>query len=68
MRLRRRVDQERVRHALRGLPEGMPPSSYGDEIMRLRKVMQRAITELYRGRPDAARRMLSAALAERWWR
>lgn len=68
MRLRRRTDHERVRHTLRGMPEAPIANTYGEEIMRLRRAMNEAVTDLYAGEPDVARRRLSAALAERWWR
>lgn len=63
MRLRRRPPPERVREV-----QASVVGSYGEEIMRLRKAIHAAVSELYAGRPDAAQRMLSAALAERWWR
>lgn len=67
MRWRRRPDPELVRHTLHGTgPE--VANTYGEEIMRLRKAMQRAVSELYADDPDSARRLLSEALAENWWK
>jgi hypothetical protein len=63
---RRRSDRERVRVIQRNLPT--ISGAWAEEIMRLRRAMNAAVTDLYADRPDAARRRLSAALAERWWR
>ena len=63
---RRQSDRERVRVTQRNLPT--LSGIWAEEIMRLRRVMNEALRDLYAGNADQARRRLSAALAERWWR
>lgn len=65
MRLHRQADRDRV--SLSDTPSATVNGRYGAEIIRLRKAMSAAVTKLYEDRPDDAQRLLSAALAERWW-
>jgi hypothetical protein len=61
-----RPRKQRVRVSEQGVPS--LSGAWAEEIMRLRRAMNAAVSELYADRPDDARRMLSAALAERWWK
>ena len=42
MRLRRRIDRDRVRHTLRDFPRGELVDVYGEEIVRLRGAIKQA--------------------------
>jgi hypothetical protein len=62
MRLRRRPNPGRVRHALKNLPPSVLADEYGEEIVRLRGEMQRALDLLNEADPNAARRTITRAL------
>jgi hypothetical protein len=62
VRLRRRPDPGLVRHALTNMPPSVLANEYGEEIVRLRGEMQRALDLLNDVDLVAARRTLTRAL------
>lgn len=64
MRLRRRPKPEKVRATL----GDMVGVQWGEEILRLRRVIRRALMQVNAGRYEEAAETLSEGLAERWWR
>lgn len=61
---RRPPKPEKVRETL----ANVTANHWGEEIVRLRKDMSRALTCLYSNEPAEAQRILSKALAEGWWK
>lgn len=67
--LRRRPKLRRVRHTLRNMPPDLLASEYGEEIVRLRDTIHRAVDLLEGQAPTQAEALLRATLErERWWK